>query len=55
MVQDLFTQCDDGQINALEALAKALPFSPRLKEWAPQDDDPAALRDDPAFAALMAG
>lgn len=40
---------------ALEALAKALPLSPRLKEWAPQDDDLAALRGDPAFAALMAG
>jgi mannose-6-phosphate isomerase-like protein (cupin superfamily) len=39
---------------ALVALRRAVELEPNLAPWAAKDDDLAALRDDPDFAALLA-
>jgi uncharacterized Zn-binding protein involved in type VI secretion len=40
---------------ALAALRRAVELEPKLGPWAAEDDDLAALRDDPEFAALVSG
>ncbi len=42
-----------GREAALAALAKALSFRPGVAEWAREDEDLAALHDDPEFRSLL--
>ena len=44
----------DGE-RALEHLARAIEKNPKVAEWARDDRDFDSLRDDPRFAALVAG
>jgi tetratricopeptide (TPR) repeat protein len=39
--------------DALEHLARAIELNPRFREYAEQDDDFAALRDDPRFSEVL--
>ena len=46
----------EGHVDvALELLQRAFPSQPKLRRWAPDDDDLASLRDDPRFQRLLAG